>query len=203
MHINTVNLKMLFWFLFLYKRGILALGVISLKDFFEDIKEVCYHYILWGKNYSLFMILFYSSINFIEKRLFSLQLQFPWINFRVKADNLKKKSKQYSGLIICKISIYFVCISKAFLLQITTSVLICSHCFPQNRPLSASCLFSEGKIQPGGDELWANYVVDQADMLPENGDGKEELIVSVNGWWYVQQQTLAGVGGMLRSLLVN
>lgn len=47
----------------------MALGVISLKDFFEDIK-VCYHYILWGKNnHSLFMILFYSSINFIEKKM--------------------------------------------------------------------------------------------------------------------------------------
>lgn len=77
----------------------MALGVISLKDFFEDIKEVRYHYILWGKNNdSLFMILFYSSINFTEKKLFSLKLQFPWINFTVKADNLKKKSKQYSGI---------------------------------------------------------------------------------------------------------
>lgn len=38
MDINTINLKILFWFLFLYKRDILASGFISLKSFWKTLK---------------------------------------------------------------------------------------------------------------------------------------------------------------------
>ena len=39
MRINTVNLKILFWFPFLYKRDILASGFISLKSFWKTLKQ--------------------------------------------------------------------------------------------------------------------------------------------------------------------
>lgn len=62
----------------------------------------------------------------------------------------------------CEVKIYFVNISKAFLLQIITSVLIDSNCFHQNRSLSDLLLSSKGKTQFWSDKLLVNYMVDEA-----------------------------------------
>jgi hypothetical protein len=48
MRINTVNLKISPWFLFLWNEVFWLPNSLVLKVF-EDIKEVCYHYI-YGKN---------------------------------------------------------------------------------------------------------------------------------------------------------
>lgn len=64
MHTNTVNLKFLFRFLFLYKKkkGILALRVICVEGVLKTLKK--YIIIFYGeKSYSLFMILFINKFH--------------------------------------------------------------------------------------------------------------------------------------------